>query len=117
MAADAREDNTDDALAGGAKVRDAGAGMPGESGAAATAGHADGTRARRRGLLRTFLSYYRGQMHLFIGDIVCATLVAGIDLAFPQILRVLTAGLFTRGGARSTPFLFTWRWASRGCIC
>lgn len=51
----------------------------------------------RRGLFRTFLSYYRGQMHLFLGDIACAVAVAGVDLAFPQILRTLTGGLFTRG--------------------
>lgn len=53
--------------------------------------------SRKRGLIRSFLSYYQGQMHLFVGDIVCALLVAGIDLAFPQILRVLTKGLFMEG--------------------
>jgi ATP-binding cassette subfamily B protein len=47
--------------------------------------------------MRSFLSYYKGQVHLFVGDIICAFLVAGIDLAFPQILRVLTKGLFTEG--------------------
>lgn len=47
--------------------------------------------------MRSFLSYYEGQVHLFVGDIICALLVAGIDLAFPQILRVLTKGLFTEG--------------------
>ena len=55
------------------------------------------TEKKRRGLFRTFLSYYHGQMHLFIGDIICALLVALIDLAFPQILRILTKGLFTEG--------------------
>ena len=54
-------------------------------------------RRRGRGLLRTFLGYYEGQMHLFVGDIVCAVLVAGIDLAFPQILRTLTRGVFAEG--------------------
>lgn len=47
--------------------------------------------------MMSFLSYYKGQVHLFVGDIICALLVAGIDLAFPQILRVLTKGLFTEG--------------------
>ncbi len=47
--------------------------------------------------MRSFLSYYKGQVHLFVGDIICALLVAGIDLAFPQILRVLTKGLFAEG--------------------
>lgn len=48
-------------------------------------------------LMRRFLGYYQGQMHLFVGDIACAVVVAGIDLAFPQILRTLTGGLFTQG--------------------
>lgn len=55
------------------------------------------TKKSRRGLFRTFLGYYQGQMHLFVGDIVCAVAVAAIDLAFPQILRSLTGGLFTQG--------------------
>lgn len=55
------------------------------------------TAQRRRGLFASFLGYYAGQMHLFIADIVCAIVVAGIDLAFPQILRTLTGGLFRQG--------------------
>lgn len=50
-------------------------------------------------LMRRFLGYYQGQMHLFVGDIACAVVVAGIDLAFPQILRTLTGGLFTQGAS------------------
>ncbi|SES89365.1 ATP-binding cassette, subfamily B [Olsenella sp. KH3B4] len=55
------------------------------------------TAHRRRGLFSSFLGYYAGQMHLFIADIICAIVVAGIDLAFPQILRTLTGGLFREG--------------------
>lgn len=58
---------------------------------------AKAARPKKRNLMRSFLSYYKGQMHLFVGDIICALLVAGIDLAFPQILRVLTKGLFAEG--------------------
>lgn len=58
---------------------------------------AKAARPKNRNLMRSFLSYYKGQVHLFVGDIICALLVAGIDLAFPQILRVLTKGLFTEG--------------------
>ncbi len=58
---------------------------------------AKAARPKKRNLMRSFLSYYEGQVHLFVGDIICALLVAGIDLAFPQILRVLTKGLFTEG--------------------
>ncbi len=55
------------------------------------------TAHRRSGLFSSFLGYYAGQMHLFIADIICAIVAAGIDLAFPQILRTLTGGLFRQG--------------------
>ncbi|WP_455138987.1 ABC transporter ATP-binding protein [Thermophilibacter sp.] len=48
-------------------------------------------------MLKRFLTYYRGQLHLFVIDTLAALAVAGIDLAFPQILRSLTGGLFTEG--------------------
>lgn len=53
--------------------------------------------AQHRSLFRSFLSYYHGQLHLFVIDIIAAVTVAAIDLAFPQILRSLTVGLFTEG--------------------
>ena len=48
-------------------------------------------------MFRRFVSYYKSQMHLFIADTACALVLAGIDLAFPIILRSLTTGLFTEG--------------------
>ena len=48
-------------------------------------------------MFHRFLGYYKGQLHLFVIDIIAAITVAGIDLAFPQILRSLTGGLFTQG--------------------
>lgn len=64
----------------------------------AASGHAQTAAPRSTGsLFRKFLAYYRGQTHLFVADIVCAVVVAGIDLAFPQILRTLTGGLFREG--------------------
>ena len=48
-------------------------------------------------MFHRFLGYYKGQLHLFVIDIIAAVTVAGIDLAFPQILRSLTGGLFTQG--------------------
>ena len=48
-------------------------------------------------LFSRFLSYYHGQLHLFVIDTLAAITVAAIDLAFPQILRTLTGGLFTEG--------------------
>lgn len=57
------------------------------------------TEGRRSGwsLFKKFLAYYKGQVHIFVADIICATVVALIDLAFPRILRTLTNGLFTQG--------------------
>ena len=52
---------------------------------------------RKRSLFSTFLSYYAGQTHLFVLDTICSLTVAGIDLAFPQILRNVSKGLFTQG--------------------
>ena len=48
-------------------------------------------------MFQRFLGYCKGQLHLFVIDIIAAITVAGIDLAFPQILRTLTGGLFTEG--------------------
>ena len=51
----------------------------------------------KKGILATFLSYYRPQLHLLVMDTIAALIVAAVDLAFPQILRHLTGGLFTQG--------------------
>ena len=48
-------------------------------------------------MFKRFLTYYKGQLHLFVIDIVAAVTVAAVDLAFPQILRGLAGGLFTEG--------------------
>ena len=50
-------------------------------------------------LFKRFLSYYGPEKGLFIADTLCALTYAGIDLAFPIILRALTGGLFTQGAA------------------
>lgn len=50
-------------------------------------------------MFKRFLSYYGPVKGLFIADTVCALVLAGIDLAFPSILRSLTNGLFTQGSA------------------
>ena len=62
---------------------------------------AEGGITSRRGgsMLGRFLAYYGPQKHLFIADTLCALIIAGIDLAFPVILRNLTGGLFTEGSA------------------
>jgi ATP-binding cassette subfamily B protein len=48
---------------------------------------------------RRFLAYYGPQRTLFWADMLCALAVAAIDLAFPQILRSLTNGLFAGASA------------------
>ena len=48
-------------------------------------------------MFKRFLTYYKGQLHLFVTDIAAAVTVAAVDLAFPQILRGLAGGLFTEG--------------------
>ena len=50
-------------------------------------------------MFHRFVAYYGPEKHLFIADTVCALVIAGIDLAFPSILRNLTNGLFTEGPA------------------
>ena len=50
-------------------------------------------------MFKRFLSYYGPEKGLFIADTLCALTYAGIDLAFPIILRALTGGLFTQGAA------------------
>lgn len=53
--------------------------------------------SKHKTMFRRFLSYYGPEKGLFIADTVCALVIAGIDLAFPSILRTLTGGLFTEG--------------------
>ena len=50
-------------------------------------------------MFKRFISYYGPEKGLFIADTVCALTYAGIDLAFPVILRELTGGLFTQGAS------------------
>ena len=50
-------------------------------------------------MLKRFISYYKPVVGLFVADTVCAAAIAGIDLAFPIILRSLTNGLFTEGAS------------------
>lgn len=48
-------------------------------------------------MLKRFLSYYGPEKGMFIADTLCALTYAGIDLAFPVILRALTGDLYTKG--------------------
>ena len=50
-------------------------------------------------LLRKFISYYRPYRAIFYFDMFCALALSAVDVAFPQILRGLTNGLFREGPA------------------
>lgn len=47
-----------------------------------------------RQVARTFISYYRPFTLLFVADLACATILAAIDLAFPQILNFFVRDFF-----------------------
>lgn len=44
--------------------------------------------------LKKFIKYYKPYKAVFFIDLLCATLISAIDLAFPQLLRTLTKTLF-----------------------
>lgn len=56
-------------------------------------------------VLKKFIHYYRPYRKAFFLDLLCATIISAIDLAFPQILRTLTRTLFTRDGKEILRFL------------
>ncbi|WP_026504790.1 ABC transporter ATP-binding protein [Butyrivibrio sp. NC3005] len=47
-------------------------------------------------LLKKFVKYYKPYLNVFIFDLICATIISIVDLAYPQILRNLTRTLFTK---------------------
>lgn len=47
-------------------------------------------------VFKKFIGYYKPYKKMFYIDLLCALTVSVIDLAFPQILNVLTKGVFTR---------------------
>ena len=63
----------------------------------ASGDHAACEKEAGKSLFARFLSYYEGEMHLFVADPVCSLAVAAIDLSFPQILRMVSRGLFREG--------------------
>lgn len=44
--------------------------------------------------LKKFIKYYKPYKAVFFIDLLCATIISAIDLAFPQLLRMLTKTLF-----------------------
>ena len=46
--------------------------------------------------LKKFIHYYGPYKAVFFLDLICATIISLIDLAYPQILRTCTNTLFTK---------------------
>lgn len=44
--------------------------------------------------LKKFIKYYKPYKTVFFIDLLCATIISAIDLAFPQLLRTLTKTIF-----------------------
>lgn len=53
------------------------------------------TPKKKKGLWGRFIVYYAPQRHLFYADLFFALVAAGVDLAYPQILRGLINNVFT----------------------
>ncbi len=49
------------------------------------------------GVLKKFAIYYRPYRKVLYLDLLCATIISAVDLAFPQILRGVTGTIFTEG--------------------
>lgn len=64
-------------------------------------------------VLRKFIRYYRPYRWMFYTDTLCALTICVIDLAFPQILNVLTHGLYSRGREAILPALV---WIGAGLL-
>lgn len=47
-------------------------------------------------VLRKFIQYYKPYRSIFFFDMLCALILSGIDISFPQVMRWLTDGLFSR---------------------
>ena len=56
----------------------------------------NGSRVKARTVFSRFASYYKPYLGLFVFDLVCATVLAIIDLAFPQFLNFFTRDFFLR---------------------
>lgn len=59
-----------------------------------------------RSIFFGFCKYYKPYMSILIADLICAIILAAIDLAFPQLLRFFTNDFFTRSSAEIINALF-----------
>ncbi len=47
-------------------------------------------------VIKKFISYYKNHQKVFYADLICATILALVDLAFPQLLNFFTRDFFLR---------------------
>lgn len=47
-------------------------------------------------VFKEFIKYYKPYKSIFFADAICALILTGIDVAFPQILRFFTSNFFYR---------------------
>ena len=64
-------------------------------------------------MLKRFLAFYRPYRGLFCLDLCCVVIAGVIDLAFPQLLKLLVNGLFRREAAVIMRYLF---WITAGLM-
>ncbi|MBQ3391863.1 MAG: ABC transporter ATP-binding protein [Lachnospiraceae bacterium] len=57
-------------------------------------------------LIRRFIPYYKPYLGVFFMDLLCATILSAIDLAFPQLLRFLRETLFAQSPEKIMAGLF-----------
>ena len=57
-------------------------------------------------LIRRFIPYYQPYLGVFFMDLLCATILSAIDLAFPQLLRFLRETLFAQSPEKIMAGLF-----------
>ena len=56
--------------------------------------------------MKKFVKYYAPYKGVFFLDLLCAAIISFVDLAFPQILRMLTKTLFLKDEAAILNTLF-----------
>lgn len=64
--------------------------------------------------IRKFIPYYKPYKGLFFLDLLCAAVVSLVDVAFPQILNLLTKYVFT--GQSAERILFAVGWVTLGML-
>lgn len=60
---------------------------------------------KKPGVIRRFISYYRGHLKLFALDMVCALIISGVDVVYPLMARGALDKYIAPGAETMRPFL------------